>query len=122
MTTEVDSDRLLLNAITDGLREGVKSKLTGYNGPLDKLITDSIAKHGTQLRSLLEGAIGSAIESVDFREEITQAVNRSLAKTLIQRFGGEIEKQANVLKSDPVTRARITMAIEEIVKVQNASA
>jgi hypothetical protein len=39
-----------------------------------------------------------------------------LAKVLIQRFGGEMEKQVNVLKSDPTTRARITLAIEEIVK------
>lgn len=122
MATEIDSDRLLLNAIHDGVREGVKSKLTGYNSPLDKLIQQSIEQHGAELRSLLENAISSSIESADFREEITQAVNRSLAKTLIQRFGGEIEKQVNVLKSDPITRARITMAIEEIVKSQNAVA
>lgn len=43
-------------------------------------------------------------------------MNHSLAKTLVQRFGGEIEKQVNVFKSDPTTRARITLAIEDIVK------
>jgi hypothetical protein len=39
---------------------------------------------------------------------------------LVQRFGGELEKQVNALKSDPTTRARITIAIEEIVKQKTA--
>lgn len=113
---EIDAEELLVNSLRDGLREAVKSKLTGYQSPFDNLIKELIAKYDTDFRSLLGGAINSAIGDEKFREEIRDAIRHNLAKTLVQRFGGELEKQVNALKSDPTTRARITLAIEEIVK------
>ena len=113
---DIDTDKLFERAIGDAIREGVKSKMSGYNSELDKLVNDAIAKYSVTFRKLLEEAIGEAVLDAGFRQEIKQAVNRSLAKTLVQRFGGEIEKQVNVLKSDPTTRARITLAIEKIVE------
>ena len=113
---EIDADKILLHAIQDGIRDGIKGKLSGYNTPFDKLIESSLTKHGSAFKSLLEESIGSCMNDAAFRESIATAVRHSLAKTLVVRFGGEMEKQVNVLKSDPTTRARITLAIEEIVK------
>jgi hypothetical protein len=115
---EIDTEKIFENAIRDAIREGVKSKMTGYNTPLDKLVQEAIEKHSPQFRQLLEESIATCVQEQSFRDEIAGAVRHSLAKTLVQRFGGEIEKQVNVLKSDPTTRARITLAIEEIVKTQ----
>lgn len=113
---EVDADELLVNAIRDGIRAGVKSKFDGYHSPIGDLIAGALKKHDAEFRGMLEDAIGSAIGDESFREEIASSVRSKLAKTLVQRFGGEMEKQVNILKSDPTTRARITIAIEEIVK------
>lgn len=115
---EIDTDKLLDNAIRDGIREGIKAQFAGYRSPLEKLVTSAIDAHSVKFRSLLEESISACVSNDDFRKEIRGAVQRTLAKTLVQRFGGEIEKQVNVLKSDPTTRARITLAIEEIVKTQ----
>lgn len=113
---EINADQLMFEAIRNGLQAAVKDKLTGYQSPLDKLLTDAVAKHAPEFRALLEEGIGSCLNDGVFRESIAAAVRSSLAKVLIQRFGGEMEKQVNILKSDPTTRARITLAIEEIVK------
>lgn len=113
----MDLESMLVRAIQDGMREGIKNKLTqSYQNPLDDLMKQAVAKHDAAIRSMLSDALASAIGDVQFREEIKAAVRHTLAKTLISRFGGELEKQVNVLKSDPTTRARITLAIEEIVK------
>lgn len=117
---EIDADKLLHNAIRDGIQKGISEKLSGYNSPLDKFLVSAIERHSGTFRTLLEDAIGTCVNDAQFRSDIAQAVRHSLAKTLIQRFGGEMEKQVNVLKSDPTTRARITLAIEEIVKTQSA--
>lgn len=113
----MDIDNLLVNAIRDGIREGIKTKLgSSYGNPLDGLIKDALAKYDADFRSMLYGAVQSAVGEESFREEIAVAVRHKLAQVLIARFGGELEKQVNILKSDPTTRARITLAIEEIVK------
>ena len=65
---------------------------------------------------LLSDAVKSCVGDEAFREEIKSSTRKVLAKTLVARFGGEIEKQVNALKSDPTTRARIVLAIEEIVQ------
>ena len=113
---EIDIDKVLEHSIRDGIRAGIEKNFTGYNSPLDALVKSAIESHAPKFRAMLEDSISTCVLNEDFRHEIRAAVHRHLAKTLIQRFGGEIEKQVNVLKSDPTTRARITLAIEEIVK------
>lgn len=113
---EIDSDKLLERSIRDGITDAVKSKLGGYGGPMEKLLSSAFEKHVPAMRTMLEEAIASCIGDAEFVETIRSAVRHKLANTLIQRFGGEMEKQVNVLKSDPTTRARITLAIEKIVK------
>jgi hypothetical protein len=113
----IDGDQLLENALRNGVRESVKKCFeSSYNSPLEPLIKTALGKYNDKLRAMLEDGIASCIDDKAFRDNIAAAVRHSLAKTLIQRFGGEMEKQVNVLKSDPTTRARITLAIEEIVK------
>lgn len=111
----MDAEKVLENAIQDGFREGIKSKLTGYNSELSNVVESAIKAYSAQFRQLLEGAIADSIKDKDFKSEVQSAIRTQLARTLIQRFGGEMEKQVNLLKSDPTTRARITLAIEEIV-------
>lgn len=113
-----DVNTILKRAVISGLTEGVEKQLScPYNSnPLSKLIDSAINEQVPAFRELLESSIASCITDPTFRSNIATAVRHSLAKTLVQRFGGEIEKQVNVLKSDPTTRARITLAIEEIVR------
>lgn len=115
---EIDAEKMLVSAIRQGIQEGIAKKFDSYNSPLNKLLENSLQKYQTEFQTLLENAISSCVSDPEFRQNVSQAVRHSLAKILVQRFGGELEKQVNVLKSDPTTRARITIAIEEIVKSQ----
>jgi len=116
----IEIDNLLANAIRDGIREGIKKKLSDSYGTnaVSQLIDSVLTQYQASIRQMLEASIASCIGDATFREEIAASVRHKLASTLIQRFGGEMEKQVNVLKSDPTTRARITLAIEEIVKTK----
>lgn len=113
MPSDFEND--IMQAVRTGLHNAVKEKLTGYNSPLDKLLNDIIANNASDIRALLTEGIGGALKDAEFRESIKVAVRHKLAKTLIEKFGGEMEKQVNLLKSDPATRARITVAIDEII-------
>ncbi len=112
--TEIEND--ILQAVKTGLHKAVCEKLTGYNSPLDKVLVSVIEAHNGAIRELLTEAINSALTDTDFRQQIAQGVRGKLAKQLVEKFGGEMEKQVNMLKSDPLTRARITQAIGEIIE------
>lgn len=119
---ELDADKLLVDALRDGIREGVKAKLQqSYDNPLNKLLGQVLERHAPAFQAMLGEAIASCVGDAAFRAQIAEAVRHTLAKTLVQRFGGELEKQVNQLKSDPATRARITLAITEIVKERAAA-
>ena len=118
---QIDFNLEILNAVRDGIRKGVSEHLGNqYHSPLNDVLKQVIAAKTQDLRGLFEESIASCIADADFQEEIRVAVRHKMARCLIERFGGEMEKQVNALKSDPTTRARITLAIEEIVK-QKAS-
>lgn len=112
----MDTQQQIIRAIEDGIRDGVKSKLGAYGGPLDKWINDVLASHDKQFRQLLSEAIDSAMMDTEFRADVIRQFRHKLGSVLVSRFGGELEKQVNALKSDPATRARITLAIDEIIK------
>lgn len=113
----IEVDKIIEHAIADGLREGIKKRLVdSYDSPLNKILAAAIESKREQFQSLLTGALASCIGDSGFREEMNAGIRERLAKLLVQRFGGELERQVNLLKSDPVTRGRITAAIEDIVK------
>lgn len=119
---EVNADTLLVNAMKDGIREGIKSKLTqSYSNPFDDVIKRTLSEHEAEIRQMLSEALASCVKDQEFRKLVATSVRHTMARTLVARFGGELEKQINVLKSDPSTRARITLAIEEIVKTKMES-
>jgi len=64
---------------------------------------------------MLTEAFTAAVADDAFRAEIGAAIRSRLAKLLVERMGGEVEKAVNRLKSDPATRARITLAIDGAV-------
>lgn len=117
----MEIDSLLEKAIADGIRSGVKSVLErSYDNPLTQVFAQVLTAQGAKFRTMLEQAVANCVSDAAFVDSIHSAVRAQLAKTLVQRFGGELEKQVNALKSDPITRARITLALEEIVKERSS--
>ena len=108
--------KLTEDAIKNGIREGIKTQLTsGYSSPLEKLIKEVVDQNAGVIKAMLLEVFGSITKDDEFKKDIITQTRHILAKVLIQRFGGEIEKSVNVLKSDPRTRAEITLAISKIV-------
>lgn len=104
----------LLKAIHDGMLDGVKSRLSHhYSSPLDDMLKKAISSSG--LDDLIATIVKSLVSDEEFKGELKAAARTSLAKLLVQRFGGEMERQVNSLKSNPATRARIAAALADIV-------
>lgn len=105
----------VIKTVHEALTEAIKSKLGGYNTPLDRLINECIQRHSSGISALLDEAVSACLKG-DFKEALQDACTRRLAKVLISKSEGEIEKQANELRSSPEFRAKLVVAISETVK------
>lgn len=107
----------LLAAVKHGLQQAVRDKLVSNYGdsPFVGALNKVVAVQSQALLDMLVNCITGAVGDPEFVKEIQTAVRARLAKILVERFGGELEKQVNLLKSNPATRAKLTLAIEEIV-------
>lgn len=113
--TAMDFEQSIINAVQKNLAEAIEKTLTGYNTPLAKLINSVIESREQQFRTMLEEVIDQALIG-DFREHLKDALTMKLAKCVISKMEGEVEKRVNDLRSSPETRAKITLAVSEALK------
>lgn len=102
-------------AIMDGIRQGVVDRLkSSYgNDALAKAVNDSLERNRKHLENMIDDAISQMIKQ-DFRDQMIVEMRDIVAKRLVAKFGGEVEKQINELRANPATRAKIMTAITEI--------
>jgi len=108
-------EQQIIDQLKKCIPEAISSELVGYNKPLSKLTSSVIEANEGELFELINGEFSNLIGGSEFREVLKSELNNKLAKILIQRMSGELEKQVNALKQNPETRAKITLAISEIV-------
>ena len=111
-----DLQQQILDTAKSAISESIKSELVGYGKPLSKITEAVIDSHKGELFMVLDKEVSQLIGGDGFRDLIKSELNKSLAKILIQKMGGELEKQVNTLKQNPQTRAKITLAINDIIE------
>lgn len=105
----------ILKQIETALQESITKELVGYNRPLSLLTQKVVAANEPKLYELINKEFSTLINSEDFKEQLKIALNTKLAKTIVSRMGGELEKRVNELKNDPTLKARLTIAINDVL-------
>jgi len=111
----MEIDEIVSKELKGAIAQVVKERLSGYNSPLSKMVDEVVSSQQAEIKSLLREAITEAVSKDDFRAEVKSAFMHTLARSLMGEFKGEIEKQANALRQQADFRARVVMAIENIV-------
>jgi len=103
--------------VCEGLSRAISERMNrGYaDNPLNQMIDQVVQSRADRLRPMIEGALDSAF-SKDFQECLSEAITHKLARVLISKVEGEIEKRANDLRTSPEFRAKLTLAIEKAIK------
>lgn len=109
-----DLEKQISHTITDSLGEVIKSKLGGYNSPLDALIVSVVASRTAELRGIVETAIDDVLHS-NIRDRMKEALEHKLAKLLVSKLEGEVEKRLVDLRTNPEFRAKVTIAVYALV-------
>jgi negative regulator of replication initiation len=106
----------ILKCVQTSINKSVQEALTKYNSPLSRLVDSVIESKSDILKNILEKSFENTLNSEDFKESCQNAFNHKVAKVLVNKLEGSIEKCVTTLRSDPTIRARMILAIENIIK------
>lgn len=110
-----DLEKAILGSARESVAEAINKNLTGYNTSLHALCNQVVNSHEDELRMIIENGFSAVLKSKDFEASVQLAFQHKLAKLLITKLEGTVEKCVETLRSNPVMRAKMTLAIEEIL-------
>jgi hypothetical protein len=111
----MELNELVLKELNGAITQVIKDKLGAYNSPLSKMIDQVVVENQDEIKGILREAISEAVTQKEFRAEVKTAFMHTLARSLMNDFKGEIEKQSNALRQQADFRARVVMAIEKVI-------
>lgn len=108
-------EQQVLDTIKTGLSDVIKAKLSGYNSPIDEVIKTVFESERGEIIDVLKSTLREVIGSDEFRVTIKEEFQRKVAKNLVGMLEGQVTSAANALKQDVTMKARMIVAIENIV-------
>ncbi len=106
----------VLNVIQSALMGQVQKVIEGYSSPLDKIIRDVITENEEALSKVIRDALTMSFKDKQFVSNVNTEFKHKVAKVLVGKLEGAVEKAAEKLRADPTIRARLILAIEELIK------
>lgn len=105
----------ILNTAQIAMQDSIKAVLTGYNSPLNKLVLSVVDENSKELRNIISDSFTQVIKTTEFKESIVNAFSHKVARTIISNNDGLFDKVSNELKQDAVFKARMAMAVSNVV-------
>ena len=109
-------EQTVISVAKKAIHDAITSELIGYNKPLSNFVNAVMLEHEDEFRELINGGVSELLNAKDFKVALKTALHEKLAKILINKMGGELEKKVNELKQDATTRAKITLAINKVIE------
>ena len=112
----MDFEKEILIAVNTGIQKIISDRISGYNSPFNIMIDSVILSNKETIVSKMDSALKSVISNPEFDIILKEEFNRKVAKILLSSLEGAIEKVANTFKQNPTLKARMILAIQQIIK------
>ena len=109
-------EKEILQVCQQSISSAIQQNLTGYSSPLAKIINGVVAQNEEALTSIVKDAFNSVIMTKDFKKSVVESFHHKVAKTLVGHLDGSIDQAVNALRQDPTIKAKMILAIENIVE------
>lgn len=104
----------ILNATKTILINGIKS-LDGYNNPTKSLVNSVIKEYEPSISLLFKNAVETTIRSDNFKEELQKLISQRIVRELVSQSESSIARIVQKMKQDETFRARLTLAVDNII-------
>lgn len=108
-------EKQIKNKIYDSIWEWLRTFFSSYSNPLNKLCAEVFEWEREQVVSTLKKVMWDLVRTPEFEQTLREEFNRKIAKSLVWFLEWHVDKATNALKQDPTLKAKMIIAIENIV-------
>jgi len=112
----VSLEQDILKTAQRAIGESISKVMTGYDSPLVKLVKSVVDENSSTLRVIISDSFKQVISTDEFKQSIVSAFSHKVARTIISNNDGLFDKVSNELKQDSVFKARMAMAVSNVVE------
>lgn len=112
----IDVNEEVRRAIQSSVSRGVSDHLSSITSPLKNLIDRELEAR----RELIENAIGESLDSA-FTDKVlidilADSIRKQFREHYLKLVGSGLEHRIKVIANDPVKRAKLTVALDELIR------
>lgn len=112
----MELEKQILNGVNDAIKISIVDSLSGYNSPLRKLSDKVVQENEEKIHLIMNKAFKFVISTDSFKKTILEEFQHKVAKMLVSNLSGQVEKSVNIIKQDPTLKAKMILAIENIIE------
>ena len=105
----------ILGHVQKAVNESIKNALSGYNSPVIKLVNEVVSEHNSELKTIISDSFNEVIKKEDFKKSVVDAFSHKVSRSIISNNDGLFDKVANELKQDAVFKAKMAIAVSNVV-------
>jgi hypothetical protein len=106
----------ILQVAQQSVSTSIRECLTKYDSPMVRLTKQVVEENAVELKKLISDSFQSVIRTEQFKESIVSAFSHKVARTIISNNDGLFEKVSNDLKQDAVFKAKMSLAVSNVVE------
>ncbi len=88
---------------------------SAYNSPLKEIMDEVVADHREEIRKIFDDALTTTLVSKEFKTAVREEFQHKVAKNLVGKMEGSVEKAVEVLRQNPTLKSRMILAVENII-------
>lgn len=104
-------------AIYETLKDKISSAIN--YGEMHRLVDEVLTDRKSEFDALINEMFDSFFKDTDVKAALLQEFKHKVAKTMVSKLDGAVEKSINKYRQDPATNARMILAIEKIIEEQS---
>lgn len=108
----------VLAIVTQALHSKIGERLSGYSSPLNAIIDGVVQENSEKIQQICRESLAAVTNSKEFAKAIKEEFTHKVAKSLVAKLEGTVEKAVEVLRQNPTLRAEMILKIEKIIKEQ----
>ncbi len=110
------TDKQVAEIVINSLYEQFNKVINAdYSSPILAIAKEVIAENTETIKKEFQSALDLSFNDKEFRNIVREEFKRKVAKTLVGKLEGEVDRAVAAIRNDQTIRARMILAIEKIV-------